>query len=82
MPIMKRQRMLEARRAALRNRLIGDGLLPDVVDGWLEHWQGTTAGDAGSTPYWGRGVRVDHRSGRRRPGAWRRPGADSIVSDG
>lgn len=31
---LARQRILEARRAALRNRLIGDRLLPEQADTW------------------------------------------------
>ena len=33
-----RRRILEARRAALRARLLSDGLLPDQVDRWISAW--------------------------------------------
>ncbi len=30
-------RIIKARRAAMRSRLIGAGLLPDVADAWIAH---------------------------------------------
>ena len=32
------ERLSEARRAAIRSRLIGDGLLPEQADRWIAAW--------------------------------------------
>lgn len=33
------ERIYQARRAALRERLISTGMLPDVADRWIAHWE-------------------------------------------
>jgi hypothetical protein len=35
---VQRQRILEARRAAIRSGLISDGLLPEQADRWISAW--------------------------------------------
>jgi hypothetical protein len=52
--VLERQRIQTARRAALRNRLISEGLLPDQVDHWIEVWL-AEGGDPDTSAFWARG---------------------------
>jgi hypothetical protein len=48
---VERERIRRARQAALRNRLISDGLLPEQADRWIAMW--AQGADDSSTPaYW------------------------------
>jgi hypothetical protein len=60
-------RIDQARRAAVRASLIGDGALPETADAWIAAWDAKAAEDGleRGQAYWRAGVGVD----RRRTGA-------------
>ena len=51
------ERIHEARRAAIRNRLIGSGKDPDLAERWCDAWEAEAAlqGIARSSDYWDAG---------------------------
>jgi len=59
------RKILAARGAALRSRLIGDGLLPDQADRWIEAWSRTGRAPE-SAAYWEQGYEwIAAQTGRR-----------------
>ncbi len=64
-----RERILRARRAALRERLIGTGMLPDLADGWIAHWESHGHDDRDHATIWDVGFQwiVAQHSGDRKP---------------
>lgn len=53
---LERARIRQARQAALRNRLIGDGLLPNQADELIRSWM-RLGGDPDVADFWERGYR-------------------------
>lgn len=49
---VQRQRIRDAREAALRNRLIGDGLLPQQADRWIAAILSDGVGDPATATFW------------------------------
>jgi hypothetical protein len=58
------ERIDEARRAATRNRLIGERVSPETADAWIAAWEAQAAQDGRErgAAYWGSRLGVDRRA--------------------
>ncbi len=60
------ERIDEARRAATRNRLIGQGVIEETADAWIAAWEAKAAEDSleRGSAYWPGGLGLDRRLAR------------------
>ena len=58
------ERLDEARRAATRNRLIGERVTPEMADAWIAAWEAQAAHDGleRGSEYWPGGLGLDRRT--------------------